>query len=124
MESDDQASLDQAYRSHSRLFMSRIVLPAVAIVLLSAIPIFAADAARLTVATADPPAEVAQPIRATLDGKVLRLATGDKPFFEFWLRKELPLANKPENGTLDPTTIPEGSVLGVLKVNVQRDDFR
>jgi hypothetical protein len=87
-------------------------------------PLAAADAAKLTVDADKPPEEVAEPIRAVLDGKVLRLAAGDKPFFEFWLRKELPLAQKPEAGQLDIGTIPEGTILGVLKVSAERRDFR
>jgi len=88
-------------------------------------PLKAADAAKLAVATDKPPDEVAEPIRAALDGKVLRLTgEGDKPFFEFWLRKDLPLAQKPEGGQLDISTIPEGTILGVLRVNAQRRDFR
>jgi hypothetical protein len=88
-------------------------------------PVSAVDAAKLTVATNKPPDEVAEPIRAALDGKVLRVTSeSDKPFFEFWFRKELPLAQKPEGGQLDIGTIPEGTILGVLKVNAQRRDFR
>jgi hypothetical protein len=87
-------------------------------------PLVAADAAKLTVATDKAPDEVSEPIRAVLDGKVLRLASDDKPFFEFWFRKDLPLAQKLEGGQLDNGTIPEGTILGVLKVNAQRRDFR
>jgi hypothetical protein len=86
--------------------------------------VWAADAGKLAVATDKPPDEVAEPIRAVLDGKVLRIAASDKPFFEFWLRKELPLAQKPEAGQLDIGTIPEGTILGILKVSAERRDFR
>jgi hypothetical protein len=86
--------------------------------------LFADDTVKLTVATADPPQKVSGPIRAALDGKVVRLSTGDAPFFEFWFRKELPLANKPQGGTLDLSTIQEGTVLGVVKVDAERYDFR
>jgi hypothetical protein len=82
------------------------------------------EPATLSVATAKPPEEVAEPIRATLDDKVLRLSTGDKPFFEFWFRKPLPLAKKPAGGTLGLDTIAEGTVLGVLRVYAERRDFR
>jgi hypothetical protein len=88
------------------------------------VPLSAADPAKLTVATDRCPDEVAEPIRSVLDGKVLRLSAGDKPFFEFWLRKDLPLAQKPEGGQLDIGTIPEGTLLGVLKVSSERRDFR
>jgi hypothetical protein len=87
-------------------------------------PLFADEAAQLTVAAADPPAEVADPIRTALDGKVLRLSSSDATFFEFWFRKELPLANQPAGGTLELGTIQEGTVVGVVKVDAQRYDFR
>jgi hypothetical protein len=86
--------------------------------------VFAIEPAKLTVAAAEPPKEVAEPIRAALDNKSLRLSTGETPFFEFWFRKELPLANKPEDGQLGLNTIEEGTVLGAVKVNAQRTDFR
>jgi hypothetical protein len=82
------------------------------------------EPATLSVAKAQPPEEVAEPIRAALDDQVLRLATGDKPFFEFWFRKQLPLANEPSGGTLGLDTIAEGTVLGVLRIDDERRDFR
>jgi hypothetical protein len=82
------------------------------------------ETATLAVATAAPPAEVAAAIQATLDKKVIRLSSGTAPFFEFWFRKDLPLANAPQDGTLDLATIQEGSVLGALKVDAERSDFR
>jgi hypothetical protein len=82
------------------------------------------EPAKLSVADAKPPEEVAEPIRAALDAKVLRLANGDKPFFEFWFRKELPLVEKPADGTLGLTTMQEGTVLGVVRVGEDQYDFR
>jgi hypothetical protein len=105
-----------------------ILFSAVGIVAgLSSLPsacVVAAEAAKLTVVTAEPPQEVAAPIRAVLDQKSLQLTDGEAPFFEFWFRKELPLAKQPENGSLTLETIQEGAVLGVVKVNVKRYDFR
>jgi hypothetical protein len=83
-----------------------------------------AQAARLAVSTAKPPAEVAEPIRAALDGKAIRLAVDNKPIYEFWFRSELPLAEKPAAGTIGMTTMPEGSVLGVVRVGEDQYDFR
>jgi hypothetical protein len=84
----------------------------------------AAETVTLAVADAKPPEEVAAPIRTALDGKSLRLSEGDKPFFEFWFRKELPLAEKPANGNLGLSTMQEGTVLGVVRVDGERYDFR
>ena len=68
-------------------------------------PLFADEAAQLTVAAADPPVEVAEPIKTALDGKVFRLSSGDAPFFEFWFRKELPLAKQSPEGPWDLTQL-------------------
>jgi hypothetical protein len=86
--------------------------------------LLAAEEAKLAVATAEPPKEIAEPIRAVLDSKSLKLSDGDKPFFEFWFRKELPLVEKPAGGTLGLTTMAEGTVLGALRVDGERYDFR
>jgi hypothetical protein len=84
----------------------------------------AAEAATMKVADGKPPEEVSEAIRAALDEKSLTLSTGTQPFFEFWFRKQLPLAKAPAGGTLAIDTIPEGSVLGVVRVTGQRRDFR
>jgi hypothetical protein len=86
--------------------------------------LFADEPTTLSVDTTKPPEEVAEPIRASLGDKALRLSTGGKPFFEFWFRKELPLATQPADGTLAPETLVEGAVLGVLRVDENRRDFR
>jgi hypothetical protein len=83
-----------------------------------------AQAAKLTVTTVKPPAEIAEPIRAVLDDKALRIAADDKEAFEFWFRKELPLAEKPAGGTLGLSTMKEGALLGVARVVGEHYDFR
>jgi hypothetical protein len=88
------------------------------------VALLAADAATLDVVDAKPPDGVSEPIRAALDGKVLRLSMGGKPFYEFWFRKALPLAEKPANGTLGLATMQEGTVLGVVRVSAEQFDFR
>ncbi|MEX2140802.1 MAG: hypothetical protein WD894_16180 [Pirellulales bacterium] len=84
----------------------------------------AAQAAKLTQTAAKPPAEIAEPIRAVLDGKVVRIVKDDKASFEFWFRKELPLAEKPAGGTLGLGTMKEGSILGAVRVAGEHYDFR
>ena len=83
-----------------------------------------ADDVTVSMVAAKAPDEVAEPIRAALSDKVLRLSSGNNPFFEFWFRKTLPLAKKPEGGSLALDTIKEGEVLGVLRVDEDRRDFR
>lgn len=83
-----------------------------------------AQAAKLAVTEAQAPKEIAEPIRAVLDGKMTRITTEDKASFEFWFRKELPLAEKPAGGTLALGTVKEGTVLGVVRVAGEHYDFR
>jgi hypothetical protein len=90
----------------------------------SASPLLAQEPVRLAVAAADPPEQVAEPIRNVLHNEAVSLANDDSPFFQFWFRKELPLAQSPAGGTLALGTLQEGTVLGVLKVNSERYDFR
>ncbi len=83
-----------------------------------------AEGTKLTVAKAPPPKELAKPIRSALQPTVIRLAEGGKPFFEFWFRKEIPLAKKPSPDAFALTAVKEGTVLGALKVNREQYDFR
>lgn len=83
-----------------------------------------AQAAKLAVTQAQPPKEIAEPIRAVLDSQVVRITTDDKASFDFWFRKELPLAEKPAGGTLAMGTVKEGTVLGVVRVAGEHYDFR
>jgi hypothetical protein len=89
-----------------------------------ATPLAAQEPVQLTVAAAEPPEEVAEPIRSVLSSEAVSLANGESAFFQFWFRKELPLAQAPAGGTLTLDTLQEGTVLGVLKVNSERYDFR
>jgi hypothetical protein len=88
----------------------------------STVPLLAAEP--LTVAEAAPPDEVAEPIRAVLNNQAVSLADDQSTFFQFWFRKELPLAQAPAGGTLALDTLEEGTVLGVLRVSAERYDFR
>jgi hypothetical protein len=86
--------------------------------------LLAQESVRVTVAAAEPPDEVAEPIRKVLNNEAVSLADGEAPFFQFWFRKEIPLAQTAAGGTLALETLQEGTVLGVLKVGLERYDFR
>ena len=86
--------------------------------------LLAQEPVRLTVAAADPPEEVAEPIRKVLNNQAASLANDESTFFQFWFHKELPLAQPPAGETLAIDTLQEGTVLGVLKVGSERYDFR
>jgi hypothetical protein len=57
--------------------------------------IVAATDAKL--AEKQPPKDIDESIRGVLSPKAIVVSDGDKPKFEFWLRKELPLQSKPES---------------------------
>ena len=84
----------------------------------------AAEPVQLTVAEAVPPGDVSEAIRAVLQPQVVRLSDGGKPFYEFWFRKDVSLAEKPPAEGLTLTTLKEGTLLGVLKVHTKRYDFK
>jgi hypothetical protein len=88
------------------------------------VPLLAQEPVRLAVVDADPPEEVAEPIRKVLNNQVVTLADDTSTFFQFWFRRELPLAKDPVGGTLMLDTLQEGTLLGVLKVSSERYDFR
>ncbi len=84
----------------------------------------AAEPATVSVAKAAPPSELAEGIRAVLAPEAVALGEKDKPFWEFWFRKEIPLAEKPQAEGLQPATIKQGTLLGVLKASKERRDFK
>ena len=84
----------------------------------------AAESAKLAVAEAAPPEELAEPIRAVLQPTVVRLAERDKPFLEFWFRKEIPLVEKPSGSGFPASAVKEGTLLGAVQVRERRYDFK
>jgi len=88
------------------------------------VPGRADEPAKLAVTKKAPPAELADEIRSVLQPTAVRLAEGDEPFFEFWFRKEIPLAKKPAADSFAMTAVKEGTVLGAIKVYEERYDFK
>jgi hypothetical protein len=84
----------------------------------------AAGAAKLTVVEAGPPKELSQPIRSVLPTKAIRIADQGKPLWDFWFRKRIPVAEKPDADSLAVTTIKEGTLLGAVRVYRRRYDFK
>lgn len=81
-------------------------------------------AAKLKVAEADPPNIVSDPIKVLLDKSVYQFSDKDGLFFELWMRKELPLAEKPKSEDVGFDAVQPGAIIGVLKVHKERYDFR
>ncbi len=87
---------------------------------------FAVSAADTTVKLADkePPKEVDQSIRTLLQQKAIQVVSGDKPAYEFWLVKELPLQSKPASVAKALDSIKQATLLGVVAVPAAKRDYR
>jgi hypothetical protein len=87
---------------------------------------FAAPAADVTVKIADkePPKDVSDAIRGLLRAKVIQVGSGDKPAYEFWLVKELPLQSKPASVPKALDSVKQATLLGVVAVPAARRDYR
>ncbi len=84
------------------------------------------SAVTLIATSAESPKEIAEPIRAVLQKSVLRLTDKDGPILEFWFRQALPLSQAPVPGrfVFEFETMPEGALIGVVRVHKERRDFR
>jgi hypothetical protein len=91
---------------------------------LAAAPAQAGEDAALSVSDREPPAELADEIRSALQSTVVRLAEGDKPALELWVRKEIPLASKPAPDVFPLRAVKQGTLLGAVKVYQERYDFK
>lgn len=99
-------------------------IAAMVLAVAAALPAAAADLT-LKVVEKDPPAEIADPIKSTLQNTAIQLTNGDgKPVWEFWLVKELPLKAKPGEPGDALGEIAEVELLGVVSVNKSQRDFR
>jgi hypothetical protein len=84
----------------------------------------AARAADLKLKTPDlpPPKEVDASVQKLLQPKAIQLVDGDKPAYQFWLVKELPLQSKPASPAKALDSVKQATLLGIVSVpNAQRD---
>jgi hypothetical protein len=94
--------------------------------------VFLALAASLNLAAADltakvadkePPKDLDASIRSVLQPKAVQVLDADKPLFEFWLRKEIPLQSKPDPAkALD--AIKQSTLIGAVSVSAAQHDYR
>lgn len=106
-----------------RTTFSRLMLVAICAAL--SLPMLAyAEPLTLKQAEVAPPDEVASGMRDLLDSQAVQLLDGDKPIFEIWFRKDIPLKSKPDEGASALSLIDEVTYLGVVSVHERRKDFR
>ena len=74
-----------------------------------------------------PPANLADPIKATLGESGFRVLDGDgKPFVDLWVRKAAPATAKPSgpSGALQFPVLAEGELLGAVRYAAEGHDYR
>jgi len=79
---------------------------------------------RLNVEEKEAPKSVSDEIRASLSNRTVQLLDGEKPVFEFWFRKTLPLEKKPESSPQALKSIKVATLIGVVKVHESKRDYR
>ena len=100
-----------------------ILKSAISILLLAASFVSAADFA-VKVTDKEPPKELDASIRGVLQSKAIQLLDGDKPAFELWLRKEVPLQAKPESAAKALEGIKQATLLGAVSLPASQRDYR
>ena len=78
----------------------------------------------LKVSDKEPPKELGDAIRQTLQTRAVQVLNSEKPAFEFWFAKEIPLKSKPASlakalDSLEPTRL-----LGAVSVSSATRDYR
>jgi hypothetical protein len=71
-----------------------------------------------------PPADVGESIRTALQSKAVQLFEGEKPIYEIWFRREIPLKSKTESSTKSLPAIAETTLLGVVAVQRAQRDYK
>jgi hypothetical protein len=99
-------------------------LPALILFLLS--PLLAARSADLTLKATDkePPAGLDASIRAMLQARAIQLLNDNKPVYEFWFVKELPLDGKPESVAKALDKVKQATLIGAVNVAGDQRDYR
>ena len=78
----------------------------------------------LKVTQKEPPKEVDESIRKTLQPTAVQLLDGGKPAFEFWLAAEIPLASKPESDAKAMEAIKQSAIIGAVSVQTDARDYK
>ena len=106
--------------------MFRILASGALIVLALALPGLAADPAKCTAkaVAADPPKDLAAPIRDLLSNDSIQVLEGDKVVCQIWLRKEVAVKADDPKATLTYRMVPETTVIGAVEFAQKWTSFR
>src|SRR6266436_1748968 len=78
----------------------------------------------LKVIDKEPPKQIAESIRNSLQPKAVQLLNGDTPVFEFWFGSEIPLKSKPGSADKALDALAETAVLGAVAVGTGQRDYK
>jgi hypothetical protein len=70
------------------------------------------------------PNEIGPDIAALLQPQALQVMQGDKPVFEVWLAKEVPLQSKPASPSKALDAVKQAAILGAVAIPGTRRDYR
>jgi len=76
------------------------------------------------IADKEPPKQIAESIRKTLQPKAVLLLNGDTPAFEFWFGSEIPLKSKPASPDKALDAFQETALLGAVAVGRGQRDYK
>ena len=113
-------------RRHIRGPYNMNSLPSLLASILSVAFVLPSRAADLTVKVADkePPKELGEAIRTVLQPRAVQVHDGNKPAFEFWFVKEVPLKTKPASLAKALDSLEQATLLGAVSVSADTRDYR
>ena len=76
------------------------------------------------IADKEPPQELSDAIRHTLQTQAVQLLDGDKAVFEFWFCHEVPLKSKPDSLAKALDAIKQATLLGAVSVQGDNRDYK
>ena len=94
-----------------------------ALMLAAADPAVAAGL-KLKIVAKEPPAELDNSIRVTLQAKAVQLLDGDAPVLEFWFRAEVPLAAQPASTAKGLDSVLPVTLIGAVAVRSEQRDYK
>lgn len=91
---------------------------------LGAIALMASAENALNVTEKEPPKDTPDAIKSVLVPAAVRLLQGDKPIYEFWWRRDIPLKEMPSDAAKSVTALDEMTLIGVAAVGEGRRDYK
>jgi len=108
----------------SILGMKKLWSPLISGLWAALVPALSAADLAVSVSDKEPPKELGDAIRPTLPAKAVQVLDGNKPAFEFWFVKEVPLKSKPASLAKALDALAPATLLGAVSVSSATRDYR